>query len=125
MKSRFPAVLIAALALLAAACGPAKVEYIRPWFRVVTSPEYVVAPHAISWGGARRAQVLVDDDWHELPHGTRERGDFNIHPLGDAVALDELPVTIVGDPNHERRIEGPMRVFTYHRGYLAPIELPK
>ncbi|MEJ7727713.1 MAG: hypothetical protein WKG00_00695 [Polyangiaceae bacterium] len=88
----------------------------------MTSPEYVIAPHALAWGGARRAEVLVDDAWHELPHGD---GHFQVHPVGDALAIDEYTFSTAGrDPVEDPREQGATGVFVYHRGRLAPFHIP-
>jgi hypothetical protein len=70
--------------------------------------------------------VLVDGSWHTLPHGTVERGSFQAHPVGDAIAVDEY--TFV-DPTRRDPIEDPQRsgasgVFVYHQGRATPFHIP-
>ncbi|MCC6525972.1 MAG: hypothetical protein IT373_25220 [Polyangiaceae bacterium] len=114
------------LALLALApwlvgCGAAQYDYVRPWFRVATSPRYVLAPHAIEWGGLRSAETRVDGRWHELAREGVGRGTFRVHRVGDAVALDQY-AAVPDEPRSDPRTSG--RVAIYHEGRLAPVVLP-
>lgn len=63
-------------------------EYVRPWFRVSTTEQHVVAPHALAFGGARYAEMRVHGDWRTLPHGRRT--DFSVTKLGDGVVVQEF-----------------------------------
>lgn len=119
-----PPGLALALVLTSSAvgCGAAEFEYIRPWFRVATSPRHVIAPHALEWGGGRRAELRVGGDWRALEHV-----DFRVHPLGDAVALDEY--TYVDpqrrDPVNDVRASGATGVFIYREDVAAATHIPR
>lgn len=110
------------VASLFVGCGAAEREYIRPWFRMTTSPRHVIAPHALEWGGVRRPEVLVGGDWRPLEHV-----DFRVHPIGDAVALDEY--TYVDpqrrDPMRDVRADGATGVFIYREGRADAIHIPR
>ena len=124
MKRTLPLGLV--LVSCALGCGVARQEYVRPWFREVTSEKYVIAPHAIAWGGESRPEVLVDGDWRRLPHDTAKRGDYRVHRVGDAIAVDEYTFF---DPERREPCEDQRRgatsgVFIYHEGRVTPIHIP-
>jgi hypothetical protein len=113
-----PAILLAASVT---ACSAAERQYVRPWFRTTTEPRHVLAPHAIEWGGGRRAEVLVGGSWRGLPHES-----FGVHPVGDAIAVDEFAFVDPHrtDPMNDERAHGASGVFIYREGHADAIHVP-
>jgi len=109
-------------ALVLSGCGATQHEYVRPWFRIATTPRHVIAPHALEWGGVRRPEIFVGGRWRGLSHGDRK--DFRVEPVGRALAVEEY--TFVGpgrDPIEDRRRWGATGVFVYHRGARQPVHI--
>jgi hypothetical protein len=107
-----------------AGCAASQHDYLRPWFRITTSPEHVIAPHALAWGGVRRPEVRIDGRWLELPHGGAEHGDFRVEPVGSALAVQEYSFSTAGrDPMEDPRRMGATGVFVYHAGEREPVRI--